>query len=126
MSQVRIVGLNETVGFFNTADKDISQAVAIIVQETANAVRDNAKARAPSNTGKLNFDLRVTDKTLDATRGDLAATVTYMGKKRAFYGKFVEFGTIKMPARPFLGPAWMAEKPRFLEKIKDAIERKTK
>jgi len=38
------------------------------------------------------------------------------------YGPYVEYGTCKMPARPFLHPAWLAVDEKFLGKIKKVCE----
>lgn len=39
----------------------------------------------------------------------------------AFYGQFIEFGTAKMPARPFLRPAFDAKKEKALEVFKKRL-----
>ncbi len=36
-------------------------------------------------------------------------------KKKAFYGQFIEYGTAKMAARPFLRPAYEAKKQAALD-----------
>jgi HK97 gp10 family phage protein len=114
--QIVIKGLDETIAHFDGMNNKIIKAVTEAVQQSAERVRDDAKARAPIATGKLFRDIRI-----KKSQDGLAAEITYTGKKRAFYGKFVEFGTKKMPARPFLGPAWQKEEPAFLEKVTAAI-----
>jgi HK97 gp10 family phage protein len=39
-----------------------------------------------------------------------------------FYGKFLEYGTSKMTARPFLGPARAESRKEVLETIKQALK----
>ena len=39
-----------------------------------------------------------------------------------FYGRFVEHGTARMPARPFMGPAFTAEEPRLVEALSAVAE----
>jgi len=39
----------------------------------------------------------------------------------AFYWRFVEFGTVKMPAHPFLRPAFEANKEKAVQAIKQAL-----
>ncbi|WP_416044896.1 HK97-gp10 family putative phage morphogenesis protein [Clostridium tyrobutyricum] len=40
----------------------------------------------------------------------------------AYYGKFVEFGTSKMPAKPFIEPAFEKHKGEVIEIIKQEIK----
>lgn len=39
------------------------------------------------------------------------------------YGPYIEYGTIKMAARPYLFPAWLAVKDLFWKKIKELLAR---
>lgn len=45
---------------------------------------------------------------------------------KAYYGKFIEFGTSKMPARPFIQPAYERHKREVAEIIKEEIQRALK
>lgn len=38
-----------------------------------------------------------------------------------FVARFVEFGTSKMHARPFMGPAFEVMRPRYLTRLRDAL-----
>lgn len=117
----RIVGLDETVAYLNTLDVKARARVHAVIAESADNVVSKAKARAPKDTGKLQGDIRIRDKAkLD--QGELTATVTYTGKKKAYWGVFAEFGTKDRPASPFLGPAWQSEEPIFIQKIIAAIK----
>lgn len=40
-----------------------------------------------------------------------------------FVARFVEFGTRKMSARPFLGPAFEIMRPKYLQRLRDALNR---
>lgn len=52
-------------------------------------------------------------------------------ERRGLQGKYgtdnvaiwLEYGTVKMAARPFMGPAAEAERPRFLADLTDAVSR---
>jgi HK97 gp10 family phage protein len=57
---------------------------------------------------------------------DRTAAVVLIGpKSEAFYGKFLEFGTSKIPRRPFIEPAFKASIPainaRLEERLKELI-----
>ena len=62
-----------------------------------------AQAKAPKRTGKLSGDITHEIKT---EKNDVVGYVGVKGGKgAAFYGYFIEVGTRKMAARPFLRPA---------------------
>ncbi len=46
-----------------------------------------------------------------------------LGNADAFYARFQEFGTVKMPANPFFYPAWRANKARVRASLRRAIKR---
>ena len=66
------------------------------VKKNADKIRDEAKRRVPVATGQLRQSIT------SAVVGTGKESVVVVG---AEYGAYVEFGTYKMPARPFLYPA---------------------
>lgn len=70
----------------------------------------------PGNLRKAVYQAFVTD-------GD-SEKVTYRiswNKSQAFYGRFLEFGTSKMPAKPFLRPAYDAARDRAVAAVKTRL-----
>ena len=47
-------------------------------------------------------------------------------KTHAFYGRFVEFGTSKMAAKPFLRPAYDAARARALQAVQERMAAEVK
>lgn len=47
-------------------------------------------------------------------------------KTHAFYGRFVEFGTSKMAAKPFLRPAYDAARARALQAVQERMAEEVK
>lgn len=47
-------------------------------------------------------------------------------KTHAFYGRFVEFGTSKMAAKPFLRPAYDAARAKALKAVQDRMNEEVK
>lgn len=100
-------------------------------------VRNEARKRAPVDTGELKRDIMM-KRERDARGGDTtgAVYVVYVragkksraaGKKRnvhrdSFYWKFLEFGTQKMAAKPFLRPAFEANKEAAVEAIGKSLD----
>jgi HK97 gp10 family phage protein len=100
-------------------------------------VRNDARKRAPVDTGEMKRDIMM-KRERDARGGDTTGAVytVYVrsgkksrmaGKKRdvdrdSFYWKFLEFGTAKMAAQPFLRPAFEANKEAAIEAIGKSLD----
>lgn len=86
-------------------------AIGRLVATTALAVERDAKRRAPVDTGFLRSKIRP-----DVSRvlTDLAAEVI----SGADYSSYLEFGTSRMAARPFLFPAFEAAVPGFVRELR--------
>ena len=84
-----------------------------IVKSTALHVLGEARKRAPVKTGNLRNHSEVTD-------GEGYANVEF----QAEYAPYVELGTYKMNARPFLTPAIEAEAKLLEKRIKEELIQK--
>jgi len=110
----------------------------------AKVVADEAKARVPEDTGLLKKSIGVAKaKKKDTPDGVVRFYVVpkskltilekhmvgetefkIKGKGRAFHAHFVEFGTVNMPAQPFLRPAMEATKDETVKAFQNyAIKR---
>ena len=74
------------------AQNELRPALAELGAEVADA----ARALAPTRSGRLRASIQV-EPAADAVQVDVIAD--------APYAAFVEFGTLRRPARPFLAPA---------------------
>ncbi len=77
------------------------------LEEAGQIIADKARQKVPVQSGNLRDSIRVT-----RLKGDPKQNIrVYAGnrKKRdqggAFYAHIVEYGSVKMPAKPFLRPA---------------------
>jgi HK97 gp10 family phage protein len=95
------------------------------VNAGAQVIRREVKARAPSDTGTMQRAIYV--KQIREKSSDVQQTffVGVRSGKRfqkkgldAYYWRYVEFGTRKMAARPFIRPAFEAKKSAAVEAIK--------
>lgn len=77
-----------------------SPEVIAALRARAEEIRDRAKALAPVDTGRLRDSI---DYELDTDERGPVARISW--GSGAFYGQFIEFGTRRRPARPFLRPA---------------------
>lgn len=95
-----------------TYEKAVDAAVVNAVTRGGYRIEAGAKSRCPVRTGTLRRSIH---------------TVISAGGKRATvgpsvaYGAFVELGTRRMPARPYLRPAFEQQAPRVVDEIKTAL-----
>ncbi len=100
-------------------------AVQTLAKETAVRVAERAKEIVPVRTGHLLGSIdTVFDEEIEDPDSD--------GSPRAFepvqvvadtpYASFVEFGTSKMAAQPFLGPAAEELEPEFFADVDSILE----
>lgn len=95
----------------------VGRDVSAVVRASADRVKRAGQAKAPHRTGALagsiGFDLHG-----DGRSGGMTAVVGPSVR----YGLFVEHGTSKMAAQPFMGPSLAAEEPRFVAELERAAE----
>ena len=98
--------------------RDIERVVQRAQQRALVPVVEAAKQLAPNRTGALAESIAARPanvrKHRDFDPSDLKPTVVGPAGWQ-FYGQFVEFGTARIAARPFLRPAWESNKDRVLQ-----------
>src|SRR4051812_27814699 len=90
----------------------IRAAVIAEVQKATYGVEAKSKALAPVKTGTLRRSIHSVFE-----NGGL----TGLGGPSVLYGKFVEFGTRRMGARPYMRPAAEQVLPGFADAVKRAL-----
>ena len=115
---VQIVGLKE----LDRALQELAwpaarRALRKGMRKGANVVRDEARAKAPKKTGNLKRKIRTRERREEG--GDMRFAVEV--PRSAFYGRFIEYGTSKMPARPFLRPAAENKTEAAVSAMRDAL-----
>ena len=76
------------------------------IRKTALDIERGAKAAAPVDTGALRNSIGSTIGTLEATIGPTV-----------HYGVYLEYGTYKMSARPYMGPAFDTYSPGLAQAL---------
>lgn len=87
-------------------------------------VRDHAESLAPVRTGKLKASVRI-----EAGRsffrgkrsGGALLVQVVSGGGDAFYSRFIEHGTVKMAAQPFMRPAFDGSKGEVISRLKVSL-----
>lgn len=88
-----------------------SRAAQKALLQTAADIVDVAKQLCPVDTGNLQQSLGAVP--VSSTRVQVGTAVDY--------GKYVEYGTSRSPAQPFLTPAFAQAAPTFEKRLKDAL-----
>lgn len=74
------------------------------LEKAAEYVADASRSRVPIDTGRLKDTIRVTRLKGDP-KLDIRVYAGSRDKGGAFYAHMIEYGTVKMKAKPFLRPA---------------------
>lgn len=109
--------------------KAAGKATRPAAQDGAQVFYDEMKLRVPVSakphkSGKKTYNPGTLRKAIyqayaEKESGDSKSTYRVSwNKSHAFYGRFLEFGTSKMAARPFLRPAYDAARLKALQAVK--------
>lgn len=94
-------------------NKALKKAGQIIVEE--------AKNNVPVKTGKLKEGLKVSGVRKKNGNKFVLAGIQKGDNSKIFYGKFLEFGTSRQNAKPFMAPAYESKKNEAKEIIKQEL-----
>lgn len=113
---MKLEGLDEALKAFNRFDQKQRIALRSVVRKTSNSVRTGARGRIHNISGELSKSIKA-KYAKDGFSSEVGA-----GSKKAFYAHMVEFGTVKMSARPFMNPTAEEVKPQYLEGVRRAVK----
>jgi len=110
MAEWRATHVEMRMDRFDEVKRKFPGYIEKVLSEAADDIANRADARGPA---------KIPARVKESSKGWLVE----WGTKKYFYGPFIEFGTIFMPARPFVTPAVEAVFPgvkaslRSLEKL---------
>lgn len=104
--KISVSGADGALGLFADINTDLSGAMA----QAAELVANSAKAMCPVDTGTLQASISAASSASSASVGAGAG-----------YAAYVEFGTCKMAAQPFLVPALLNNSNAIIGIIKSAV-----
>jgi len=126
---MKVEGLKELADKLRGMGPDLSRNVLrAAVRAGAATVRAEAMNMVPQDTGRLRRAIYLKHIREKSSPHQQTFYVSVRAGKRyrkrdvdAYYWRFVEFGTAKMAARPFMRPAFEAKKGDALEAIKGRL-----
>jgi HK97 gp10 family phage protein len=113
---IQLEGMTELVRQLERLGAKAEQVKKDALQAGAEIIQKAASEKAPKDTGKLAKNIVISDINEDGT-------VDIGPDPDRFYGRFLEFGTSKMAARPFLQPAFEENKDQVQQKMAQVIRR---
>lgn len=120
-----IKGLKDLIKNLNNLSVKLEKKVIrAAVRKGANVVRDKARELVDKDTHNLQKSIITTGVKVS---GKIAFRVSLKQRKTKnakdpYYGRFVEFGTSKMPAHPFMRPALDESESKVLSTVVDDIK----
>lgn len=135
MTTIRVHGLKELGESMRGLSEDVRRKVArAATNAAAQVVRKAAVGnivKSPSvQTGNLKRNVitkRIPETSLTSEhivtvrQGRVTKKQKERGLRDAYYARFVEFGTVKMPAEPFLRPAFDSNKMKAVNAMADRL-----
>lgn len=94
-----------------------------VVSETAFAIEAEAKLHVPRDPARPPQDLtrKVTGALRNSIQASMDKPLRWLVQVGAAYGAYQEFGTSRIPARPYLVPAVEKYKQQFYDRIKAIV-----
>lgn len=130
---VSVSGLKDLGDRMKALSEDVNLKIGRAgVAAGAGLIARAAKAKAPILTGNLKKNIitkrippgetnMTSEYIVTVRQGKLTQKQKAKGLQDAYYGRFVEHGTAKMAAKPFLRPAYDENKEKAVEAIKERI-----
>lgn len=122
-----IKGLEQLISKLNNLPEKLEKKVIrAAVRKGAILVRDKAREKAPVKTGTLKKSIKI--RSNKVANGIISFKIGPTNDKKkgtdVFYGRFIEFGTSKMAAKPFMRPALDESETEVLNVVIDNIKSK--
>ncbi|NFD96363.1 HK97 gp10 family phage protein [Clostridium botulinum] len=123
MASMELDGLDELIRKVQDMGKAGTRIENAALKKAGELIVEEAKNNVPFRKGKLKEGLKVSGVRKKNGNKFVLAGIQKGDNSKIFYGKFLEFGTSKMKARPFMGPAYESKKEEAKEVIKDELRK---
>lgn len=122
-ARLQVEGLEGLVANLYASNQRAGRFIRATNRRSARQIENLARDLAPEDTGRLKRSM-----THELSPDELVFTVfpdpaMYAAEGEPYYPPYVEFGTWKSPAQPFLFPAFEAIRPHYRRDISAAVKR---
>lgn len=124
MADIELEGVDEILNRLQQIGNNISRLENKALKNAAQPVLDDAKSSNSFNdrSGNLRKGLKISNiKNKEGVKYVLVG-VDKSDNSKIYYGKFLEFGTSKMSAKPFMQPAYEKNKDNIQKTIAETLK----
>lgn len=125
------MGINSTIESkslikaLNQFPKNIQKNVMVgAIRASANVVRDQARVKVPKKTRELEKSIATIRRSSEKGQVRFSVTPAKGKNKAGWRAHFIEFGTSKMSAKPFMRPAFEQSENESLNAAKEYIAKR--
>lgn len=123
MAKIELEGMQELLDNLQQLGQKASRVENKALTKAAEPILADAVQNAPEKTGRGKRGLTISRPRKKGEEKYVLVGLDRGDISEIFYMKFHEFGTSKMKARPFLGPAYEKHKQKAVEIIRDELRR---
>jgi len=122
----QVLGMNELLKNLKTLPDKVQKRILVgAVRAGAKPIVKEARSLVPKDTGNLKKSIGVTKfRTRKKSLVWFQVSPRTGGKYDGWYGRFLEVGTAKMPAHPFMRPAFEKEGENSIKSVKEYIAKR--
>lgn len=117
MAGNRNIAVVITYNRLNDLASELHAEASRVVRKTARDIEEGAKSIVPVDTGNLKNSIQVKEQ-----EDDLNATIGIHEGSHVEYAAYVEYGTHRMAAQPYLTPAAERARPSFNEAMERLLK----
>lgn len=122
MAEIELTGVDEILNKLQGMGENVGRLENKALKNAAEPLLQDAKANVPVRTGKLKEGINIGKIKNKGGVKYILVGVERGDNSEIFYGKFIEFGTSKRAAQPFLQPAYEKNKNRIKEIIAETLK----
>lgn len=124
MADIELTGVDEILNKLQQIGTNISRLENKALKNAAEPVLEDAKVTNAFNdrSGRLRKGLKISNIKNKEGMKYVLVGVDKSDNSKIFYGKFLEFGTSKISARPFLQPAYEKNKDNIQQTIAETLK----
>ena len=117
-SEFKVEGIEDLMARINSLGESIATRTENkALREGAKVLQKGISERAPRDTGNLAENIVISG----VKQSEVGKYIEVGPDKKHFYGLFHEFGTVKMPAQPFMGPALEEDSKEVMNTIAEVL-----